>query len=60
MTRPLAIILLGGIRELSAAILEDSGDIHDLTEVAIQAATALLRPPAEPRAQALAPDQPRG
>jgi AcrR family transcriptional regulator len=45
MTRPLATILLGGIRELSAAILEDSGDIHDLTEVAVQAATALLRPP---------------
>ncbi|HEY2575456.1 MAG TPA: helix-turn-helix domain-containing protein [Streptosporangiaceae bacterium] len=60
MTRPLAIILLGGIRELSAAILEDSGDIHDLTEVAIQAATALLRPPPEPRAQALAPRGPRG
>ena len=49
MTRPLAMILLGGIRELSATILEDSGDIHDLTEVAIQAATALLRPP--PQAQ---------
>jgi AcrR family transcriptional regulator len=47
MTRPLATILLGGIRELSAAILEDSGDIHDLTEVAVQAATALLRPPPE-------------
>jgi AcrR family transcriptional regulator len=45
MTRPLATILLGGIRELSATILEDSGDIHDLTEIAVQAATALLRPP---------------
>jgi AcrR family transcriptional regulator len=44
MTRPLAIILLGGIRELTAAIVEDSGDIHDLTEVAVEAATALLRP----------------
>jgi AcrR family transcriptional regulator len=46
MTRPLAIILLGGIRELTAAIVEDEGDIHDLTEVAVAAATALLRPPA--------------
>jgi hypothetical protein len=45
MTRPLAIILLGGIRELTAAIVEDEGDIHDLTEVAVAAATALLRPP---------------
>jgi AcrR family transcriptional regulator len=44
MTRPLAIILLGGVRELTAAIVEDSGDIHDLTEVATEAATALLRP----------------
>jgi AcrR family transcriptional regulator len=44
MTRPLAIILLGGIRELTAAIVEDSGDIHDLTEVTVEAATALLRP----------------
>jgi len=44
MTRPLALILLGGIRELTAVIVEDSGDIHDLTEVAVDAATALLRP----------------
>jgi AcrR family transcriptional regulator len=45
MTRPLAMILLGGIRELTAAIVEDEGDIHDLTEVAVAAAIALLRPP---------------
>lgn len=44
MTRPLALILLGGIRELTAAIVEDSGDIRELTEVATDAATALLRP----------------
>ena len=31
-------------RELSATIVEDSGDIRDLTEVAVEAATALLRP----------------
>lgn len=53
MTRPLAIILLGGIRELTAVIVEDSGDIQDLTEVATDAATAILRPrpPGEPGAQ---------
>jgi AcrR family transcriptional regulator len=44
MTRPLALILLGGIRELTAVIVEDSGDIHDLTEVAVDAAIAMLRP----------------
>jgi AcrR family transcriptional regulator len=44
MTRPLAIILLGGIQELTAAIVEDSGDIRDLIGVATDAATALLRP----------------
>lgn len=43
MTRPLALILLGGIRELTAAIVEDGGDISDLTEVAVEAGTALLR-----------------
>jgi AcrR family transcriptional regulator len=48
MTRPLAIILLGGIRELTAAIFEDNGDIHDLTEVTVDAATALLRPRSDP------------
>jgi AcrR family transcriptional regulator len=44
VTRPLALILLGGLRELTATIVEDGGDIRDLTEVGIQAATALLGP----------------
>jgi AcrR family transcriptional regulator len=44
VSRPLALILLGGLRELTATIVEDGGDIRDLTEVAIQAATALLAP----------------
>jgi AcrR family transcriptional regulator len=43
-TRPLAVILLGGLRELTATIMEDGGDIHDLTEVGILVATALLGP----------------
>ena len=48
MTRPLALILLGGIRELTATLVEDGGDIHDLTEVVTQAATDLLRPRTQP------------
>lgn len=44
MTRPLAIVLLGGIRELTATIVEDSGDVRDITEVAVDVATAVLRP----------------
>lgn len=41
---PAALLLLGGIRELTATIVEDGGDIHDLTEVATTAATAMLAP----------------
>jgi AcrR family transcriptional regulator len=44
VSRPIALILLGGLRELTATIVEDGGDIRDLTEVGIQAATALLGP----------------
>jgi AcrR family transcriptional regulator len=44
LTRPLALLLLGGIRELTATIVEDGGDIRDLTEVATAAATAILAP----------------
>jgi len=44
LTRPLAVLLLGGIRELTATIVEDSGDLRDITEVIVEAATAVLRP----------------
>lgn len=44
LSRPLALLLLGGIRELTATTVEDGGDVRDLTEVATQAATALLAP----------------
>jgi AcrR family transcriptional regulator len=44
LSRPLATLLLGGIRELTAAIFEEGGDIRSLTEVAFDAATAVLRP----------------
>jgi AcrR family transcriptional regulator len=46
LTRPLALLLLGGIRELTATIVEDGGDIRDLTAVVTPAATALLAPDA--------------
>ena len=44
-SRQLAIILLGGLRELIATTVEDGGDVGDITEVAIQATQALLGPP---------------
>jgi len=44
LSRPLALLLLGGIRELTATIVEDGGDVRDLSEVATSAATALLTP----------------
>jgi AcrR family transcriptional regulator len=43
--RQLAIILLGGLRELIATTVEDGGRPSDMTEVAVQASIALLGPP---------------
>ena len=40
--RQLMIMLLGGLRELIATTVEDGGDIGDITEVAVQAAQAML------------------
>jgi AcrR family transcriptional regulator len=42
--RPVAIILLGGLRELIAWTVEDGGHIADITEVAVQSTIALLSP----------------
>jgi AcrR family transcriptional regulator len=42
-SRPLTIMLIGGLRELLAATVEDGGDIADITEVAVRATQALLR-----------------
>ena len=42
LSRPMALLLLGGIRELTATTVEDGGEIRDLAEVATVAATALL------------------
>ena len=42
--RQLAIMLLGGLRELIATTVEDGGDIGDITEVAVEATMAMLGP----------------
>ena len=39
-----ALILLGGIRELTALLVEDGGDVHEIAGPAVAAATALLGP----------------
>ena len=43
-SRQLAILLLGGLRELIATTVEDGDDIGGITEVAVQATQALLGP----------------
>jgi AcrR family transcriptional regulator len=43
-SRQVAILLLGGLRELIATTVEDGADIGDITETAIQATQALLGP----------------
>jgi AcrR family transcriptional regulator len=42
--RPVAIIMLGGLRELIAWTVEDGGHIGDITEVAVESTIALLNP----------------
>jgi AcrR family transcriptional regulator len=44
VSRPVAILLLGGLRELMATTVEDGGRIGDVTEVAVAATMALLGP----------------
>jgi AcrR family transcriptional regulator len=44
MPRQLVIMLIGGLRELTASTVEDGGRISDVTEVAVQASIALLGP----------------
>ena len=46
VSRQRAIILLGGLRELIAATVEDGGKITDITEPAVQASMSLLGPSA--------------
>lgn len=42
--RQVAIIMLGGLRELIAWTVEDGGHLGDITEVAVDASIALLNP----------------
>jgi AcrR family transcriptional regulator len=44
ISRPLALILLGGLRELTALFVEDDHDLRGITQPAITAATAILGP----------------
>jgi len=43
VARPLAVVLLGGLRELTALVVEDGGDVRSIFEPAVIASTALLR-----------------
>jgi hypothetical protein len=40
--RELAVMLLGGLRELAATTVEDGGRISDVSETAVRASIALL------------------
>jgi AcrR family transcriptional regulator len=42
VTRPVAVILLGGLRELTANTMEDGDDIHGIADTAVMACAALL------------------
>jgi AcrR family transcriptional regulator len=44
VSRQLVIMLVGGLRELTATTVEDGGRIGDVTEIAVQASIALLDP----------------
>ena len=46
VTRPLALIIVGGLRELTALYVEDGMDVHGITEAAVTASTAILGMPA--------------
>jgi AcrR family transcriptional regulator len=45
ISRPMALILLGGLRELTALFVEDGRDVRGILEPAIRAATALFGVP---------------
>src|SRR5207302_10087864 len=44
LTAPLAVILLGGLRELTAMAVEDGRPVREIVEPAVDAAVALLGP----------------
>jgi AcrR family transcriptional regulator len=45
LSRPLAILLVGGLRELSANIVEAGGDLRGVSDVGIEAAMSLIAGP---------------
>jgi AcrR family transcriptional regulator len=47
VSRQLAVMLLGGLRELTATTVEDGGQVSDITELAVHASIALLGPPSK-------------
>jgi AcrR family transcriptional regulator len=48
ISRPLALILLGGLRELTALTVEIGDDLRQISEPAVTAATAILGPRVSP------------
>ncbi|OBF19272.1 TetR/AcrR family transcriptional regulator [Mycobacterium kubicae] len=44
LTQPLSVILLGGLRELTALAVEDGKDVREIVEPAVDASVALLGP----------------
>ena len=44
ISRPMALILRGGLRELTALFVEDGGEVSGVVEPAVAAATAMLGP----------------
>jgi AcrR family transcriptional regulator len=48
ISRPLALILLGGLRELTAVTVETGDDLQHILEPAVVAATAILGPRVSP------------
>ena len=47
ISRPLALILLGGLRELTALCVEDDRDVRDIVAPAVTASMAILGPRAD-------------
>ncbi|GIF72454.1 hypothetical protein Asi02nite_19720 [Asanoa siamensis] len=48
VSRELALVILGGLRELTATVLEEGGDVRDVAEAGIAAAIAMLGAAAGP------------
>ncbi len=48
IARPLAVVLVGGLRELTALTVEDGRDLAEILEPAVTAATAILGPRVSP------------